>query len=153
MEQSEEGAMKLTRWEPFREMDDMFKGFAPLFGRLPVPREVEAMTDFLPPADIVEHEKDYLVKIDLPDVKKEDVKVFFDDGVLTVKGERRVEKEEKGEKMHRTERFFGTFERSFVLPDDVDPKLIRAESREGVLTLTLPKVATPKAKPVAISVQ
>jgi HSP20 family protein len=153
MEQSEEGAMRLTRWEPFREMDDMFKGFAPLFGRTPVPRAMEAMADFLPPADIVEHDKDYLVKIDLPDVKKEDVKVFFDEGVLTVKGERRVEKEEKGEKMHRTERFFGTFERSFVLPDDVDPKLIRAESKEGVLTLTLPKMATPKAKPVAISVQ
>jgi HSP20 family protein len=153
MEQSEEGAMRLTRWEPFREMDDMFKGFAPLFGRTPVPRPMEAMADFLPPADIVEHDKDYLVKIDLPDVKKEDVKVFFDEGVLTVKGERRVEKEEKGEKMHRTERFFGTFERSFVLPDDVDPKLIRAESKEGVLTLTLPKMATPKAKPVAISVQ
>jgi HSP20 family protein len=153
MEQSEEGAMRLTRWEPFREMDDMFKGFAPLFGRTSVPRAMEAMADFLPPADIVEHDKDYLVKIDLPDVKKEDVKVFFDEGVLTVKGERRVEKEEKGEKMHRTERFFGTFERSFVLPDDVDPKLIRAESKEGVLTLTLPKMATPKAKPVAISVQ
>jgi HSP20 family protein len=153
MEQSEEGAMRLTRWEPFREMDDMFKGFAPLFGRTPVPRAMEAMADFLPPADIVEHDKDYLVKIDLPDVKKEDVKVFFDEGVLTVKGERRVEKEEKGEKMHRTERFFGTFERSFVLPEDVDPKLIRAESKEGVLTLTLPKMATPKAKPVAISVQ
>jgi len=145
--------MRLTRWEPFREMDDMFKGFAPLFGRTPVPRPMEAIADFLPPADIVEHEKDYLVKVDLPEVKKEDVKVFFDDGVLTVTGERRVEKEEKGEKMHRTERFFGTFERSFVLPEDVDAKLIRAESKDGVLTLTLPKMTTPKAKPVAISVQ
>ena len=145
--------MRLTRWEPFREMDDMFKGFAPLFGRTPVPRAMEAMADFLPPADIVEREKDYLVKIDLPEVKKEDVKVLFDEGVLTVKGERRTEKEEKGEKLHRTERFFGAFERSFVLPDDVDPKMIRAESKEGVLTLTLPKAATPKAKPVAISVQ
>ena len=145
--------MRLTRWEPFREMDDMFKGFTPLFGRLPATRPVEALTDFLPPADIVEREKDYLVKIDLPEVKKEDVKVLFEDGVLTVKGERRTEKEEKGEKMHRTERFYGAFERSFVLPDDVDPKLIRAESKEGVLTLTLPKAATPKAKPVAISVQ
>jgi len=145
--------MRLTRWEPFREMDDMFKGFAPLFGRLPATRPVEALADFLPPADIVEREKDYLVKIDLPEVKKEDVKVLFDEGVLTVKGERRTEKEEKGEKLHRTERFFGAFERSFVLPDDVDPKMIRAESKEGVLTLTLPKAATPKAKPVAISVQ
>ena len=145
--------MRLTRWEPFREMDDMFKGFGPLFGRLPAVRPMETLADFLPPADIVEHEKEYLVKIDLPEVKKEDVKVLFDEGVLTVKGERRTEKEEKGEKMHRTERFYGAFERSFVLPEDVDPKLIRAESKDGVLTLTLPKAATPKAKPVAITVQ
>ena len=153
MEQSEEGTMRLTRWEPFREMDDVFKGFAPLLGRWPVTRPVEDVYDFMPLADIVEHEKEYLVKIDLPDVKKEDVKVLFDEGVLTVRGERKIEKEEKGEKVHRTERFYGAFERSFVLPDDVDPKLIRAETKEGVLTLTLPRMTTPKAKPLAISVQ
>jgi len=145
--------MRLTRWEPFRDIDEMFKGFAPLMGRLPVARAGEAVYDFLPPADIVEHEKEYLVKIDLPEVRKEDVKVLFDDGVLTVKGERKVEKEVKGETVHRTERFYGSFERSFMLPDDVDPKLIRAESKDGVLTLSLPKVATAKAKPVAITVQ
>jgi len=145
--------MRLTRWEPFREMDDMFKGFAPLFGRMPTTRPLEGAYDFLPPADIVEHEKEYLVKIDLPEVRKEDVKVMFDDGVLVVKGERKVEKEVKGETVHRTERFFGSFERSFVLPDDVDPKLIRAESKDGVLTLFLPRLATPKTKPVAITVQ
>lgn len=145
--------MRLTRWEPFREMDEMLKGFAPMLGRLPMGRTAEGGYDFLPPADIVEHEKEYLVKIDLPDVRKEDVKVLCDEGVLTVRGERRVEKEEKGEKVHRTERFYGSFERSFMLPEDVDPKLIRAEAKDGVLTLTLPKGATPKAKPVAISVQ
>jgi len=145
--------MRLTRWEPFREMDDMFKGLAPLFGRMPVTRPTEATYDFLPPADIVEHEKEYVVKIDLPEVRKEDVKVLCDEGVLTVKGERKIEKEVKGETVHRTERFYGSFERSFVLPEDVDAKLIRAESKDGVLTLMLPKVATPKAKPVAITVQ
>jgi HSP20 family protein len=134
-------------------MDDVFKGFAPLLGRWPMIRQAEDVYDFTPLADIVEHEKEYLVKIDLPDVKKEDVKVLFDDGVLTVRGERKVEKEEKGEKVHRTERFYGAFERSFVLPDDVDPKLIRAETKDGVLTLTLPRMAAPKAKPLAISVQ
>ena len=145
--------MRLTRWEPFREMDEMFKGFAPLFGRMPATRPAEAPYDFLPPADIVEHEKEYLVKIDLPEVKKEDVKVLCDEGVLTVRGERREEMEEKGGKVHRTERFFGCFERSFVLPEDVDPKLIRAEAKDGVLTLTLPRTAAPKARPLAISVQ
>ena len=145
--------MRLTRWEPFREMDEMFKGFAPLFGRIPTTRPLEEGYEFMPLADIVEREKEYVIKVDLPDVPKEEVKVLFDDGVLTVKGERKVEKEVKGEKMHRTERFFGMFERSFVLPEDVDPKLIRAESKDGVLMVHIPKVETPKARPLAISVQ
>jgi HSP20 family protein len=145
--------MRLTRWEPFREMDEMFKGLGPLFGRLPTMRPVEATYDFLPPTDIVEREREYLVKIDLPDVRKEDVRVTCEAGMLTVKGERKVEKEVKDEKVHRTERFYGTFERAFGLPDDVDAALIRAESKDGVLTLTLPKVAMPKSKPVAITVQ
>jgi len=144
--------MRLTRWEPFREMDDMFREFAPFLGRMPLARGA-ATYDFLPPADIVEHEKEYLVKIDLPNVRKEDVKILFDEGVLTVKGERKEEKEVKGETIHRTERFYGSFERSFVLPDDVDSKLIRAESRDGVLTVILPKGAIAKAKPLAITVQ
>jgi HSP20 family protein len=134
-------------------MDEMFKGFAPLFGRLPTTRPLEEGYEFMPLADIVEREKEYLIKIDLPEVPKEGVKVFFDDGVLTIKGERKVEKEVKGEKVHRTERFFGMFERSFVLPEDVDPKLIRAESKEGVLMVHIPKADTPKARPLAITVQ
>ncbi len=145
--------MRLTRWEPFREMDEVFKGFAPLFGRLPATRLHEEGYEFMPLADIVERDKEYLIKVDLPEVPKEEVKVLFDDGVLTVKGERKVEKEVKGEKVHRTERFFGMFERSFTLPEDVDPKLIRAESKDGVLMVHIPKVDTPKARPLAISVQ
>lgn len=145
--------MRLTRWEPFREMDDFFKGFTPFFGRMPVSRPLEEGYEFMPRADIVEREKEYLIKVDLPEVKKEDVKVFFEEGVLSIKGERKVEKEVKGEKMHRTERFFGSFERSFVLPDDVDPKMIRAESKDGVLMVYIPKVETPKTKPLSISVQ
>ena len=146
--------MRLMRWEPFREMDDLLQGFGPLFGRVPaLARSAEGATEFMPAADIVEREKEYLIKVDLPEVPKEEVKVFFDDGLLTVKGERKVEKEVKGEKLHRTERFFGMFERSFVLPEDVDPKLIRAESREGVLMVHIPKVDTPKARPLAITVQ
>ena len=145
--------MRLTRWEPFREMDDMFKGFAPLFGRMPVTRPEEGRYDFLPPADIVEREKEYLIKIDLPEVPKEEVKVLVDEGVLTIRGERKVEKEVKGEKVHRTERYYGAFERSFVLPEDVDAKLIKAESKDGVLMLHLPRVAVEKPRPLAITIQ
>ncbi|HET7203768.1 MAG TPA: Hsp20/alpha crystallin family protein [Steroidobacteraceae bacterium] len=144
--------MRLMRWEPFREMDDLLKGFSPLFGRLPA-RLTEGEYEFVPPADVIEREKEYLVKIDLPDVRKEDVKVLFDDGVLTIKGERKVEKEVKGEKVHRTERYYGMFERSFALPEDVDTKGIRAESKDGVLIVTLPRVAVEKPRPLAITIQ
>jgi len=145
--------MRLTRWEPFREMDELFKGFAPFFGRMPVMRPLEGEEEFMPLADIVEREKEYLIKVDLPEVKKEEVKVLFEDGVLTIKGERKFEKEVKGETLHRSERFFGAFERRFMLPEDIDPKLIRAECKDGVLMVFLPKVEVPKAKPLAISIQ
>lgn len=145
--------MRLTRWEPFREMDELLKGFGPLFGRMPITRTGEGVEEFMPLADIVERDKEYLIKLDLPEVPKEDVKVLFDDGVLTIRGERKVEKEEKGDKVHRTERYYGLFERSFVLPEDVDAKAIRAESKDGVLTIHLPRMAVEKARPVAITVQ
>ena len=145
--------MRLTRYEPFREMDEFFKGFSPLWGRFPQTRFGERMEEFLPLADIVERDKEYLIKVDLPEVRKEDVKVLYEDGMLVIKGERKIEKEEKGEKLFRSERFYGTFERSFVLPDDVDPKGIRAESKDGVLTLHLPRVVTEKTRPLAISIQ
>ena len=145
--------MRLTRWEPFRDMDEVFKGLTPFFGRMPATRPLEGMMEFMPLADIVEHEKEYMIRIDLPDVPKEDVKVLFDDGVLTVKGERKVEKEVKGEKVHRTERYFGEFERNFVLPDEIDPKLIRAEAKNGVLVVHVPKVDAPKKRPLAITIQ
>jgi HSP20 family protein len=147
-----EDAMRLMRWEPFREMDDLLKGFSPLLGRLPA-RPLPGEYEFVPPADVIEREKEYLVKVDLPDVPKEDVKVVFDDGVLTIRGERKIEKEVKGEKTHRTERLYGMFERSFALPDDVDAKAIRAETRDGVLTVTLPRMAVAKPSPLAITIQ
>ena len=143
--------MRLTRWEPFREMDELLKGFSPFLGRMPMARSVEGVEEFMPLADIVEREKEYLIKVDLPEVRKEEVKVLFDDGVLTIKGERKVEKEVKGEKTHRTERFFGMFERSFVLPDEADREKIEASFANGVLNLDFPKL--PAAQPKTIEVK
>jgi HSP20 family protein len=142
------------KWEPFREMDDLLKGFGPMLGRVPTFAPYrEGGYEFLPLADVIEREKEYLVKVDLPEVRKEDVKVLFDEGLLTIKGERKVEKEVKGETAHRTERFYGTFERSFALPDDVDPKGIHAECKDGVLIVSLPRLAVQKPKPLAITIQ
>jgi HSP20 family protein len=147
--------MRLMRWEPLREMDDLLKGFAtPLFGRMPtVGRLGDSELEFLPPADVIERDHEYIVRVDLPDVRKEDVEVLFDAGVLTIKGERKVEHGTKGEKVHRTERFHGAFARSFALPEDVDTKGIRAEAKEGVLVVTLPRVAVAKPRPLAITIQ
>lgn len=141
--------MQLVQWNPFREMDDFFKTFNHGYGRSLSPA-IEAWT---PVVDISENPKEYLVKAELPGVKKEDLKVHTQNGVLTLSGERKYEKEEKNEKHHRIERSYGSFSRSFVLPDDVLDDKIVAECKEGVVTIHLPKTDIKKAKSVEVKVQ
>jgi HSP20 family protein len=100
--------------------------------------------------DIVELEEEFLIQADIPGVDKDNVHVTVENGVLTLKGERKREVEEKGKKFHRVERFTGTFTRQFTLPDNVDTAGIRAVFKDGILTLHLPK--TEKAKPKAIDI-
>jgi HSP20 family protein len=107
--------------------------------------------DWAPRVDIAETEKEYSIKAEIPEVKKDDVKVTVDNGVLTIKGERKQEKEEKNKKFHRVERFYGSFTRSFTLPDKVDENRIEASFKDGMLTLTIPK--TEASKPKAIDVK
>ena len=147
--------MELTRWDPFRELEDMSNRLNRVFGRPAVSREAgkEAMTvaDWVPAVDISETEKEYLIKVELPEVKKDDVKIAVQEGVLVIQGERRQEKEEKGKRFHRIERSYGTFLRSFSLPDSVDETKIGAEFKDGVLHMQLPK--SEKARPKAIEVK
>ena len=147
--------MNVVRWDPFRELEDMSDRLNRVFGRLSVRRESgkETMTvaDWIPVVDISETDAEYLIKAELPEVKKEDVKVTVQEGVLMIHGERRQEKEEKGKKYHRVERSYGSFVRSFTVPDDVDETKVRAESKDGLLHLHLPKCE--KAKPKAIEVK
>jgi HSP20 family protein len=147
--------MSIIRWEPFKEADEFFRGFSsPLFNRwLRAAGENGTAIEWAPAADISETEKEYVVKAELPGVKREDVKVTLEDGVLTIQGERKHEKEEKNEKTHRIERFYGSFSRSFTLPDNTDANAVRAESKDGVLSVHVPKIRTEKAKPVEIKVQ
>ena len=109
------------------------------------------VTEWAPSVDITEDEKEYLVKADLPEVKKEDVKVTVENDVLTITGERKFEKEEKEKKYHRIERAYGHFLRSFSLPDFVDGSKVSADFKDGVLKVHLPK--TEKAKPKAVEVK
>jgi HSP20 family protein len=109
-----------------------------------------AMADWAPSADITETDAAYLIKAEIPGVKKEDVKVTVQDGMLTMQGERKMEKEEKGKKFHRIERSYGCFSRSFRVPDDADENSVKAEFKDGMLNITLAK--SEKAKPKSINV-
>lgn len=109
------------------------------------------VSEWTPLVDITEDEKEYLIKAELPEVKKEDVKVTVEDGVLTITGERKFEKEEKDKKYHRIERAYGSFMRSFTLPDTAAGDKVSAEFKDGVLKVHLPK--SPEAKPKSIDVK
>lgn len=101
--------------------------------------------------DITEDDKEYLIKAELPEIKKEDVKLTVQDNVLAISGERKYEKEEKDKKYHRMERAYGSFLRSFTLPEDADGSKVAAEYKDGILTVHLPK--SEKAKPKSIDVK
>ena len=147
--------MTLIRWEPFRELDDIFARYSPLFGRLAAARAAPPRAEtpaWTPVANISETETDYLIKAELPEVSKEDVKVTVDEDVITISGERRKEAEHKDEKLHRVESFYGHFARSFRLPEDADVAAIQAESRNGVLKVRVPKTPAPKPRTVEVQV-
>jgi len=145
----------LTRWDPFRELEDLQSRLSTMFGRVPLrkngDKEVMTVAEWAPLVDITEDEKEYLIKAELPEVKKEDIKLTVHDDVLTITGERKYEKEEKGKKYHRVERAYGSFTRSFTLPDDADATKVMAESKDGILKVHVPK--SEKAKPKSIEVK
>src|SRR5260370_4453128 len=129
----------LTRWEPFREMEDFQNRLSTLLGRMPLRRpnghgrEEITLADWMPLADITEDEKEYIIKAELPELKREDVKVTVENGVLTISGERKFEKEEKKRKVHPVERGYGTFMRGFTLPDDADGNKGKTEFKKGLV--------------------
>jgi HSP20 family protein len=147
--------MRVIKWEPFRDVDDVFdRFFADAFRRLPRnATEGRPSLDWAPPADVSETEAEYLIKAEIPEVRKEDLSLTVQDGVLTLSGERRQEKRDDGERMHRVERQFGAFARRFALPEDADDQGIRAESREGVVTIHIPKHKVVQPEPRQIQVQ
>lgn len=148
--------MTLIRWEPFRELDDIFARYTPYLGRMPAARSANAADPegraWMPAANISETETEYLIKAELPEVSKEDVKVTIEEGVLTISGERRNELEHKDEKVHRVESFYGNFSRSFRLPEDADADSVRAESKNGLLTVRVPKQPVSRARTVEVQV-
>lgn len=148
----------LKRWNPFREMDEMQRRWSSLFDWSPFQRsslttddESISVPQWAPLVDIAEDEKEYLIKADLPEIQKDDVKVTVENGTLMITGERKAEKEEKGRKFHRVERYYGRFERSFNIPDDANSDSVKAEFKDGVLRVHLAK--SDKAIPKQIEVK
>ena len=141
--------MNITPYNPVRVFEDFMERF-----NWPMMREngLEMMTkaDWMPSVDIGETDKEYLIKVEVPEVKKEDIKIQVDGGMLCISGERRDEITDK--KNHRVERFYGTFSRSFTLPDDVAEKDIEAEQKDGMLYLHLKKSEQKQPKAVEVKV-
>ena len=148
----------LVRWNPFREMDEIQRRMSSLLegnlfrrSNLTNGDENISVPEWAPLVDIVEDDKEYLIKVELPEVQKNDVKVVVESGTLTISGERKAEKEEKNRKFHRVERYYGRFERSFSVPDDAESAGVRAEFKDGILRVHLAK--SEKARPKQIEVE
>ena len=144
---------QMSRWEPFRELEEIERRLESLFDRSPFSRSQEGIPaqQWYPQVDISEDEKEYSIKADLPEVAKTDVKVSFREGVLEIAGERQQEKKETTRRFHRTERTYGAFMRSFTLPAAAEGERAKAEFHDGVLTVRIPK--SEKLAPKAIEVK
>ena len=145
-----------STWDPFRDLGNFESRLEKFFGRPLLTgnggdKESMTVTQWSPLVDITEDDKEYVVKAELPDIKKEDVKVTVENGQLSISGERKFEKEEKGKKYHRIERSYGSFLRSFTLPETVSGDKVAADFKDGVLKVRLPK--DEKARPKAIDVK
>jgi len=148
--------MNLIKWDPSSELEEISNRLNRIFGRTSAPaksgHELLIIADWSPTTDVSETDEAYLIKAEIPGVNKEDVKVFIQDDMLTMQGERKMEKEEKGKKFHRIERSYGKFVRSFRMPDDADEASVKAEFKDGMLNVTLNKTVKAKTKAIDVAV-
>jgi HSP20 family protein len=148
--------MSRTRWNPLKDRDELESRLATLFtGREATGnggKEALTVTQWSPLVDITEDEKEYLIKAELSEMKKEDVLITVEDDVLAISGERKFEKEETSKKYHRVERAYGSFVRSFALPEDADGSKVTADFKDGMLQVHLPKSVQAKPKAIEIKV-
>ena len=144
-----------TQWHPFKDRDELESRLATMLAARETTgnggKEALRVAQWSPLVDITEDEKEYLIKAELPDMKKEDVRLTVENDVVAISGERTFEKEEKGKKYHRVERAYGSFVRSFTLPEDADGSKVSADFKDGMLQVHLPK--SQKAKPKTIEIK
>ncbi len=147
--------MSIKKWQPFSELMNVYDRLNRLFDSdlfADFERE-RSLAHWSPQTDIYETNESYVIKMELPGFKKDELSVEFNDDTLTVKGERKQDNEVKKENYHRIERYYGTFQRSFTLPRGIDAKKIDANLKDGILTLEIPKAEEAKAKAIPISVK
>lgn len=149
--------MALVRWRPFEDLmsiqDELGRFFDEFFGeRLPV-RTGKESPAWIPRVDISEKDDEIVVRADIPGMSKDDIKITLADNVLTISGEKKLERDEKKENFHRVERIFGSFQRSFYIPTNVDASKIAAAYKNGVLEVKLPKKEEAKPKEIPVKVE
>ena len=147
--------MQLVQWNPFREMDDLLARLGRGPGRAALAPEDLArlsLANWVPAVDISESDQEYLIRAELPGLKKEEVRLTVLNGVLTLSGERKAEHEEKNQKHHRIERTFGSFTRSFVLPEDAAADRVTADCKDGVLSVHVAKTEVTKPKSIEVKI-
>jgi HSP20 family protein len=145
--------MSIVQWDPFRELEQVSDRLNRMFGRsMQTAGNAMTVADWAPSVDIAETAEHYEIKAELPEVKKEDIKIAVDNGVLRIEGERKQEKEEKNKKWHRVERTYGSFMRSFALPENADAAKVSAEYKNGLLVVHVPKSAAVKPKSIEVKV-
>lgn len=146
--------MQLKKWDPWSEFASFFDHYARALPRLPLgSQEVLATGDWTPRVDISETDTEFSIKAEIPGVEKENVSVSVESRVMTIRGEKKQEKEEKDKTLHRVERRYGSFTRSFTLPDSADEKGVKAAFKDGVLTVTVKKIASAQPKAIEIKVE
>ena len=145
--------MNLVQWDPFKEFDAFFDRSRRAGGGREGWRSLTAVNDWAPSVDIREDAEAYRVDLEIPSIDPKDVTVAVDDGVLTVTGERSFEDVVEGERVHRRERRYGKFSRSFRLPEDADHDAVSAKATNGVLSVTVSKSAKAAGRVIDVDVE
>ena len=146
----------LTRWEPIRDLVNLQERLNRMFGENFASigsQESLAAGAFVPPVDVYEDEQSIRVKMEVPGIEEKDIDIRLENNLLTVRGKREMEKETKEENFHRIERSYGSFSRSFTLPNTVNPEDVKANYAKGVLTITLAKRAEARPKQIKVEVK
>ena len=148
--------MALIRWDPFQEMsalqESMNRLFSDVRAQAPVRGEEIVQGAWIPAVDIFETNEAIVLKAELPGITAQDISVEVKDNTLTLKGEKKFEKEVKEENYHRVERSYGSFQRAFTLPGTILQEKVKAEFKDGILEITLPKVEEAKPKQVKVEI-